>query len=156
MTPELAEKITQLFTKTAGSYPYFAGDARIQMTNAAGSKFDLTARTPADCAQMLAMLGSDRGLFRRAAHFRTFSPLQLAFDQNMRAPDDDKTHRMRALNFTFRGGEHHSWVAVVGQEGLHRGPTLDETVDILTRAGNNWQKVNFVYKENGSHLRVVR
>jgi hypothetical protein len=156
MDPQLAERITILFSKAAISYPYLKGEAQLGMTNSSGSRFEITAKTPADCAQSLRMLGSEQGLFARAHHFRAFSPLQLAFDQFMRAPEGDKTHTMRALNFTFRGGEDHSWIWIQGAEGMYRGPTLHETVDVLARADRNWQKVNFLHKENGSHLRVVR
>ncbi|MBU0800461.1 MAG: hypothetical protein KKA05_05590 [Alphaproteobacteria bacterium] len=156
MDPQLSEKITLLFAKAATSYPYMKGEAQLGMTNGSGSRFEITAKTPADCAQSLRMLGSEQGLFSRAHHFRAFSPLHMTFDQVMRAPEGEKSHSMRALNFTFRGGEDRAWIWIVGAEGMYRGPTLDETVDILARAGQNWQKVNFLHKENGSHLRLVR
>lgn len=153
----LANKLTQLFSTSVGtSYPCLIGEAKIATRNANGSDFSIIARTPADAAQSLALLASDNGLFQRGNFFAAPAPVTFAMDMRVAGDRDPALSSPRALNITFRNADEVGYVWMPGMVGLYKGPDLSTTIDVLDRANRRWDQVNFLYKQNGSHLRVVR
>lgn len=163
MDLQLADTLTKLFARQA--YPFIHGEAKMNVTGRDRTKFDVTTTEPRATADTLRMLAACTDLHGKSHLYSVMPPLQLAFDLRMK-PLEQKSGEIttlappqlvRGLTLSFRAGEEDcSWVTLRGATGPTRGPSLEETADILMRAGTRWNKVNFLYKENGSHLRAVR
>jgi hypothetical protein len=157
MNINCAQKLTSLFaTATAVAYPFLLPKAHISTTNARSTQFEATAHHPAEAAEILKAFSSNAGIFTRNAQFGFNAPLQFSMNMVPNAPQNGLRTEVRALHMNFRDNDPHSFVWLHNSDSVNHGPSLDATIAALSRAGNRWEKVNFLYSPNGSHLRILR
>lgn len=155
MDQTLGKTLTEFFAANATYYPFFIGHAEISRVNAHGTSFTAVARTPSQTAEVLRLFNSG-GLFETGDHICS-SAIRAAFDMRM-APENQRGpgRTIRGVNMIFgeAGRPGLFWHYELG--GQFFGPDITETIDILSRAGNRWNLVNFIPRPDGSHLRFIK
>ena len=155
MDQKLAKSLTEFFAANATYYPFFTGHAEISRVNAYGTSFTATTRSPAQTAEVLRLFNSG-GLFETGDHILG-NAIRASFDMR-HAPENPRGpgRTARGVNMIFgeAGSPGLFWHYEMG--GQFFGPDITETIEILARAGNRWNHVNFIPRPDGSHLRFLK
>ena len=155
MDKTLARTLTDFFAANATRYPFFTGEAVVSRINGQGTAFTATAKTPAQTAEVMRLFSS-HSLFE-PGEYQIGGAVRASFDirhapENPRGPG----RTVRGVNMIFgeagRSGLY--WHHTLG--GQFFGPDITETIGILTRAGHSWNRVNFIPRPDGSHMRFVK
>lgn len=154
MDQKLAKTLTEFFAANATYYPFFVGHAEISRTNGEGTAFSAIAKSPAQTAEVLRLFNSG-GLFDPGTHMFS-SAIRANFDirhapENPRGPG--RVMRGVTMIFGEAGRPGLYWHHELG--GQFFGPDITETINILSRAGHSWNRVNFIPRPDGSHLRLL-
>ena len=155
MNRTLGRTLTDFFAANATRYPFFTGEAVISRVNAHGTSFSATAKTPAQTAEVLRLFSSG-GLFD-PGEYMIGGAVRASFDirhapENPRGPG----RTMRGVNMIFGEAGRAGLFWHYESGGQYFGPDISETIDILSRAGNRWNRVNFIPRPDGSHLRFLK
>lgn len=172
--PLAAASLRKLFAQHAGQYPYLLPEAEILLKNRNNSKFTFKAQTPAEAADILLHLYNNdgAGIFDRLGEWDSDNPIYFRMTKRVKLKADNKEATLLAFNFTFRknGDPSHLYLSDPdvsdyvwqGDEKVENlppmtfeGPTLNELIMILRRAGDSWQDVNFITPHKRPRLEVV-
>lgn len=162
MDPAAAASLRSLFAARAGSYPHLMQEAEILFETGSGTKCRFKTKSPEETASLLHhIVNHEDGIFNRMTIWDCDGPLYFRMHKCARLGSDSREHTLLAFNFTFResGSPSILWLSNPemtdyywqGDERIENkppftssGPTLQETIAILRRAGNDWAAVNFM------------
>ncbi len=163
LDPKAAQTLRKLFSAHAGQYPYLLPEAEILFENSGGSKMRFHANDPFETAKILMHLQAHdgNGVFDRKLQNGSLAPISFRMHKRVRLEPDAKEHVMPAFNIAYQALEEegHLWISDpennkyfwLGDEKIDdrppmtfHAPKLSDLIETLWRAGNSWQRVNFM------------
>jgi hypothetical protein len=174
----IAKHLRALFGAKAGQYPFLPGTAEIKLKTVNDGEMSLVAKTPAEAASFLQHIYNHdgQGIFDRTdPQWNVQRPLHFRMYKNILSDTNQKEHGLLAFNMNFRDLDEPSnlWLSepVMSDEAAHEsentgekpamifeGPTFDELIAVLSKAGQTWQDVNFMrdHQSGRPHLQIVQ